>query len=324
LNSACLNSICVELFEENAMRIVPPTMRVPAKRPSPYDSPTAAVFYGGLLGFALLAGCAGSGDGLDQNGRPSTPGSAGTALTADFKSIQDNVFTPVCTRCHAGATAPRGLQLDAANSYALLVGVASSEVPGIQRIQAGNPSASYLIQKISGTAAVGQRMPLGGPPLPQSTIDVIAQWVRNGAPKPAAIVAVSQKTDLLGDLGLQIATTAPLDGSRSDDPIVQIVVGFDRELDVSLANASTVELIDTASGSNVPARLSVPLANPSTLLVTPSVPLAAGNFQLTLRGSGGGALAGLDARVLNAPAGAAEGSDTTINFTVTTSPKVQP
>ncbi len=45
----------------------------------------------------------------------------------------------------------------------------------------GNPDQSYLIQKIEGHAAVGARMPLGAPPLPQSTIDVIRQWIANGA-----------------------------------------------------------------------------------------------------------------------------------------------
>ena len=79
--------------------------------------------------------------------------------------------------------APQGLRLDAANSYALLVNVASAEVPGLLRVNPGNPNASYLVQKIEGTAAVGVRMPANGPPyLPQDRIDLVRRWIAAGAP----------------------------------------------------------------------------------------------------------------------------------------------
>jgi hypothetical protein len=135
------------------------------------------------VGAALLAGCgAGSGDGLDRNGRPLDSGSAATVpLTADFQSIQANVFTPICTVCHVGASAPQGLRLDALNSYSLLVSVPSTEVPAILRVAPGDPDNSYLIQKLEGHAAVGARMPLGGPYLDAATIVVIRQWISNGA-----------------------------------------------------------------------------------------------------------------------------------------------
>src|SRR5262245_11658727 len=187
----------------------------------------------------IAAVCAGSGEGLDENGRPNTPGSALGVLTADFQSIQDNVFTPVCTVCHAGATAPVGLRLDAANSYALLVGVASVEVPGLQRIRAGNPDTSYLIQKIQGNNAVDERMPRGGPYLPQATIDIIRQWVANGAPRSMpSMTATPTEAN-----GISVATTSPAADDRVDWSPGQIVVGFDRELDANLVNASTVALV---------------------------------------------------------------------------------
>jgi hypothetical protein len=43
-------------------------------------------------------------------------------LEATFASIQENVFTPICTAGHVGAAAPQGLRLDEANNYAPLVG----------------------------------------------------------------------------------------------------------------------------------------------------------------------------------------------------------
>jgi methionine-rich copper-binding protein CopC len=274
----------------------------------------------GLSSVALLAGCAGSGAGLDQNGAPPTSGSVSTALTADFESIQDNVFTPICTRCHEGAGAPFGLRLDAANSYTLLVGVASGESPNLKRVQPGNPGASYLLQKLSGTAAVGERMPLGGPFLPQETIDVISQWITNGAPRPVSIAGL-QKTST-SEMGLQVTTSSPLDGELVSAALSQIVIGFNRDIDPNLVNASTVSLESLDSKVNVATRLNVPLVNPATLLVTPTAPLTPGAYRLTLRGSGGGALAGLDAVVLNASTNG-EGTDFSITFTVT-STEVRP
>ncbi len=136
---------------------------------------------------ATLAGCGGgNGEGLDSNGRPIGSGDGGaTPLTADFASIQSHVFTPICTVCHAGGGAPQGLRLDATNSYALLVGVPSTEVPSVLRVAPGQPDASYLIQKLEGHAAVGARMPFGGPYLDTATIEVVRQWIAAGA-QPAS------------------------------------------------------------------------------------------------------------------------------------------
>ena len=136
------------------------------------------------LAAAALAGCGGgSGEGLDANGRPLGEGGETGALQPTLASIQANVFTPVCTGCHAGASAPVGLRLDAANAYALLVGVASGEVSSLQRVKPGDPDNSYLIQKLQGNAAAGARMPFGGPYLDDATIAVIRTWIANGAPR---------------------------------------------------------------------------------------------------------------------------------------------
>ncbi len=104
----------------------------------------------------LLAAC-GSGDGFVGSGGASGP------LAPNFDSIQANIFEPLCEHCHAGANAPAGLRLDAANSYALLVGIASVERSNILRVAPGDPNTSYLIQKLEGTAAIGERMPAGLP-----------------------------------------------------------------------------------------------------------------------------------------------------------------
>ena len=132
----------------------------------------------------VLAGCGGgTGDGLDARGRPIAEGGGSTPLAPTLASLQQNVFTPACTGCHAGAGAPQGLRLDAGNTYVMLVGVPSVEVPGVLRVAPGNPGASYLVQKLEGNAAVGARMPLGGPFLDAATIAVVRQWITDGAPR---------------------------------------------------------------------------------------------------------------------------------------------
>lgn len=52
------------------------------------------------------------------------------------------------------------------------------------RVIATDPDGSFLIQKLEGAMGIiGARMPADGPPyLQQATIDVIRQWIQNGAP----------------------------------------------------------------------------------------------------------------------------------------------
>jgi len=259
---------------------------------------------------AALAGCAGSGAGLDANGNPITPGGGGSGpLTADFQSIQDNVFTPICTRCHAGAGAPEGLQLDANHSYALLVGVPSTEQPNVLRVSPGNPDSSYLVLKLQGSSGIsGQRMPFGGPYLPQSTIDVIRQWISDGAlQSAAAMVSASVKSGK----HLVVTTSSPDDASIVSAVLPNIVVAFSSDIDPSMANRTTVELrrVDglDASGTAVPVAIATPAGNPAALLISPRIALSGGTYQLTLRA----ALADMNANAL--------GSDHIITFTVDSS-----
>ena len=69
-----------------------------------------------------------------------------------------------------------------AASRASLVGVASVEMPAVQRVAPGSAANSYLIQKLEGTPGItGERMPRLGPYLDQVTIDVVREWIDNGA-----------------------------------------------------------------------------------------------------------------------------------------------
>jgi hypothetical protein len=274
-----------------------------------------------LLLLGCAAGCAGNGQGLDQNGQPISGSSSGGPVTADFQSIQENVFTPICSKCHIGGGAPEGLQLDAAHSYNLLVGVPSAEQPAVLRVKPGDPDNSYMVRKIEGLNGItGGQMPLGETPLPQATIDAIRQWITNGAPNAPAAAAIAAQM-------FAVQSTAPVDKATVKTPPAQILVAFTQDVDASLVNDTTVALarIDPESAmangatamngatavngaTAMPASARLAPMNPAVLLITPNVRLAPGVYRVTLRGAGGGALANMNAATL--------GADTSFEFTV--------
>ncbi len=106
----------------------------------------------------------------------------GVAVT--LTEIQQQVFTPMCSGCHTGPTSntlPSGMNLSStADSFAALVNVPSLQV-ALDRVEPGDPDNSYLIDKLEGTQTEGTRMPQGGPFLEQETIDMIRQWITDGA-----------------------------------------------------------------------------------------------------------------------------------------------
>ena len=135
---------------------------------------------------ALAACGAGSGEGLDQNGQPlSGGGGAPGGLQPTLASIQDHVFTVNCavSGCHGGGTAQFGLRLDPGFSAGNLINVPSPRDSNLIRVVPGDPDASFLIQKLQGTQTLGERMPDGGPYLTTATVNVIRQWIQDGAPQ---------------------------------------------------------------------------------------------------------------------------------------------
>lgn len=101
-----------------------------------------------------------------------------------FTQIQDNIFTTSCalSGCHTGTFPPQGLNLSEGQAYASLVNVAAQEVQGLLRVKPGDPNNSYLVMKITGAAGIaGGRMPLGRTPLSDAQIQMIRDWIENGA-----------------------------------------------------------------------------------------------------------------------------------------------
>jgi Bacterial Ig-like domain len=236
------------------------------------------------LALLITAACAGNGEGLDANGRPIAPGSGGSnpPLSADFDSIQANIFTPICSVCHAGASAPEGLHLDAGNSFNMLVGVPSTEVPSILRVKSGDPDNSYIIQKLEGHAAVGGQMPLGGPYLSTTTIAFIRQWITDGA-QPSATAAAASATPFA------ITSIVPDSAEGASAPPPQIMVAFNHDLDVTQIASATARIerlpLDASAGATqaIPARITVSADNLKALMAWPAQPLGTGHYRVVIQ-----------------------------------------
>lgn len=240
----------------------------------------------------IVAACTGG----DGSGLPALVPPGG--FDPNFSEIQANVFAPNCatTGCHFGAGAPQGLRLDDANSYGMLVGVRSSQSASKLRVVPGDPGNSYLIQKLEGTASVGAQMPLNAPPIAQASIDVIRQWITDGAIDDRVPSSNPIKVTSLSPIPGTVLTAAP----------GNIVAMFDRELDVSTVNALTFVLV--ASGGDATFtdgnEASVTAADITTTATSATfdltgVALTDDTYRVRLFGSGASIIMDLDANALD-------------------------
>ena len=135
----------------------------------------------GVLSLSILLGAVGC------SSSSSSPSSPSPTPTVTFSTqIQQQIFNPACTACHTdeGRTPSSNLNLKSGVSISNLVNVASVGKAGAVRVIPGNPTGSYLIQKLEGASdIVGLRMPRNGPPfLTTEQVTLIRQWIQNGAP----------------------------------------------------------------------------------------------------------------------------------------------
>lgn len=251
-----------------------------------------------LIAAAVTACTAGSGEGLDIAGRPLDEG-GNVPPAGTLEALQANLFDPFCTVCHAGAAAPLGLRLDADNSFTNLVGVGSRQT-GLLRVDPGNPDASYLVQKLEGTAAEGERMPLGGPRLPQPTIDFVRQWITDGAlPAGSAPTTAAPR----------VTSVNPAPATTLSSLPAAIDVGFDSNIDASTINAMTFELVASGgdglfdNGNDVAiAATAASLSSINPRLATldlDGVSSVEDDYRIVLRGSGANVVLSVDGRRLD-------------------------
>ena len=129
-----------------------------------------------VAGLTLL-GCAGDGSRI--------PGDMtnGGGIQPTLASLQQNVFTPICTECHVpGGIGPMPLDSETA-TFQNLVNVASLEIPTLMRVLPGDPENSYVVWKTEGRPQIlFDRMP--PPPRPMldaDQLEALREWIRLGA-----------------------------------------------------------------------------------------------------------------------------------------------
>ena len=121
---------------------------------------------------------------VDDLINPMRPG-AEVSLSEDVQPLF--TFNCAVSGCHDRATGESGLVLEEGGLFDAgtgIVNVASQEAP-LLRVQPFDSQASYLIHKLQGTQGTvgggGEQMPFGETPLDDATIQVIRDWIDEGA-----------------------------------------------------------------------------------------------------------------------------------------------
>lgn len=133
------------------------------------------------VGAMVVSGCAGDGPPVSTSSTTTSTVPGGSLLGP----LQQQVFTPSCATsgCHDAITSIAGLDLSSTDdSYNELVGVASL-CAGKLRVVPGDIAASYLVDKVGdGDSYCGSLMPLGLPALDSDELQLLRDWIAQGAP----------------------------------------------------------------------------------------------------------------------------------------------
>jgi hypothetical protein len=89
-----------------------------------------------------------------------------------------------CVACHLTGQEQGELALHAKAAYGNLVRVPSRQ-SALNRVEPGEPEASYLFLKLTnrhlGAGGEGEPMPMGAWPLEDAQLELIRQWISQGA-----------------------------------------------------------------------------------------------------------------------------------------------
>ena len=146
----------------------------------------------------------------------------------DYQTQIEPIFTNNCTSrgCHVSVNTGGGLNLQVGNSFGEITGASTTDHAPL--VIAGNPDISPLIWKLegednNGVNVFGSRMPLVGGFLSQATVNLIRQWISEGA-NPSADdssggFSFSDTSSFLLDkqeLPLEFSLVSPADNSSLD------------------------------------------------------------------------------------------------------------
>ncbi len=121
-----------------------------------------------------------------------------TVFDTTWDAIQEVVFEGYgCTNvaCH-GELQQGGLDLRAGASYGELVNVPAVADPTQDRVEPGEPAASFLYEKLAaktlGTPTTNSPMPLGPTALTPEHLEAVRLWIRGGAPDDAVVEGTAE------------------------------------------------------------------------------------------------------------------------------------
>jgi len=105
----------------------------------------------------------------------------GVTPNVDYETQIQPIWNNACTGCHTALGGSAGLALGQGVSYAALVSVASTQVPGLNLVEPGNTGLSYLFEKVNAhQPQVGVRM-RPGTPMSLAEQALIRDWINQGA-----------------------------------------------------------------------------------------------------------------------------------------------
>ncbi len=207
-----------------------------------------------LLLIFLSACGAGDGEGLNAQGRPieeiptDPPVDPGTGISADLSSIQQHVFSPICSTCHGGANPAAGLNLSTTEqSFANLINVDSAN-PLFKRVLPGEPEQSYLYLKVTGNNLAGARMPLGQAALAEEEIQAIKEWIELGAKAPESLLTPTVITRVIPKTtDLPQLKSSPNSSSTAQPGRLELALWFNRAMNFSTLTTEQVAITLTTA-----------------------------------------------------------------------------
>ena len=118
-----------------------------------------------------------------DGGLPSAVAEGAPAAKVTFTEVYDQVFKGSCLNCHTGFLGQFvGLDLSTqATAYTNMVNKGSARCGGETLVAPGHADSSLLYLKVT-SPSCGSRMPPNAAALPRASIDLIKNWIDEGAP----------------------------------------------------------------------------------------------------------------------------------------------
>lgn len=113
-------------------------------------------------------------------------GGCGPPPEPTFTNVQALVFTKSCafSTCHGAFLPEQGMSLSEGQAYRAIVNVESKTNPGRFRVVPSDPDNSILSQALLGPVGTDLgRMPKDNPALDAQRIQLVHDWIEQGAPE---------------------------------------------------------------------------------------------------------------------------------------------